>query len=180
MGLAHDFQTILEGARRLAVRSDIHFVFIGDGPRKAQMETFVEKHGLSNVTFLPYQPYGDLVRSLNACDVALITMAKGVDGLVVPSKLYGILAAGKPFILVGGRENEILEIVRCAGVGRAVGDGDVGGFVEAVLTYRGNPSLLEEEGKRAREIFEASYSRRKAVERYGQRIRALASGGSAS
>ena len=166
MGLGHNFETILEAIAQLKKEADIRFVFIGDGPRKKEITAAVKALGLTNLDMYPYQSYEKLHLSLNACDIALVSMRPEVQGMLVPSKIYGILAAGKPFILVGGENNEIADIAKTYNVGRVVKEGDRQGIVDAVLFYKNNPALLESEGQRARKVFEEHFTRKRSISKY--------------
>ncbi len=97
VGLSQDLDTVLDAA---AILQDepVVFVIIGDGASKSRLEQRGIDLRLTNVDFLPYQDKADLSESLGAADVHLVTLKKGLAGYIVPSKVYGILAAGKPFI----------------------------------------------------------------------------------
>ncbi len=166
MGLGHSFETILNGALKLKDHNDIVFLFIGGGPKKKEIIKFKEKHSLSNIKILPYQAYEDLLYSLNACDISLISMINSVDGLIVPSKLYGILASGKPFLFIGSDKNEISDLVKKYNIGRIIEEGKVKKFVDNVLYYYNNRDELKKEGIDARKIFEQKYDKKHAVKKY--------------
>src|SRR5205085_11009251 len=102
-----EFPTVLETAKILCDRSDIVFLFIGNGVRANEIRAFCQTYDLANVRLLPYQPRELLRFSLAAADVALITLAQGLAGLSVPSKTYGIMAAGRPILFVGDQSSEI-------------------------------------------------------------------------
>ena len=166
MGLAHDFTTILQGMDKLKKHKDIHFVFIGDGPRKKEIIDFIKQKQLTNVSCYPYQPYEKLHLSLNACDISLISIREGVEDLLVPSKIYGILAAGKPFIFVGSKNNEIADIALEYKIGKVVAEGDTDGFIGALTSYYINKKNRDEEGAAAREIFEKFFDRNISASKY--------------
>jgi colanic acid biosynthesis glycosyl transferase WcaI len=106
MGLAHPFEEVLDAAEELSSDQDVVFLFIGDGPRKASLEQAVRERRLTNVRFLPFQPRERLSESLSAGDVHIVTMEEEVAGLVVPSKIYGILAVGRPYVFLGPQYSE--------------------------------------------------------------------------
>src|SRR5205085_11195266 len=101
LGRVNDFSTVLEAALALRDRTDILFLFIGEGAKAAEIENYSKTHGLDNIRILPYQPREMLKYSLSAGHVSLVTLADGLAGLSVPSKTYGILAAGRPILFVG-------------------------------------------------------------------------------
>lgn len=158
MGLGHRFDTVLHAAQALRERSHIRFVFIGEGPRRKEIVDRVEDSGLSNALLLPYQPRHDLARSLSAADVHLVSLRDDMQGLVVPSKIYGILAAGRPSILIGGDENEIAAIIQEHGCGSVVHEGDVRALTEAILALADSSGRRQAMGRRARRAFEEHYT----------------------
>ena len=101
LGLAHSFDEFLEAARRLRDRSDIVFLFVGDGPRNVEVEAARDSEGLTNIRLIDPVPRDWLHASLSLADVHLISMRPEMNGIVVPGKLYGIMAAGRPIIFVG-------------------------------------------------------------------------------
>ena len=113
MGLAHPFEVILDAAAQLREdRPDMVFAFVGEGPRKAWIAEQVAARGLSNVQLLPFQPKARLAESLSAADVHLVTMQPEVEGLVVPSKVYGVLAAHRPCVFLGPEGSEAAQRIR--------------------------------------------------------------------
>lgn len=113
MGLAHPFDTVLDAAARVQrTHPDMFFAFVGDGPRKQALHTQVHERGLDNVRFFPYQPMETLAHSLSAADVHIVTMQPKLTGLVVPSKLYGVLAAGRPAVFIGPPRSEAAQVLR--------------------------------------------------------------------
>jgi glycosyltransferase involved in cell wall biosynthesis len=156
-GLSHDFSTILESGRRLQGRSDIVFLIIGEGKRYNQVRRDAE--GV-NAVFLPFQPAEVLSDSLSAASVHVVTLKKGLEGALVPSKIYGVLAVGRPVIFVGPPNSEVAQILRDADCGFTMVPGDVDAFVRAVERLRGNPDERAAMGRRARAAFDAKYERK--------------------
>jgi hypothetical protein len=108
LGRAHEFTTILEAATQLIEDPQIVFLFIGSGPQKLWLEAEVNKRHLTNVLFKPYQPRECLGDSLTVPDVHLISLRPSLEGLMVPSKFYGIAAAGRPVLYLGIRTEKYL------------------------------------------------------------------------
>lgn len=106
IGLYYDFMNILKVMEKFKNDDSIRFVFVGDGSVKSDLISYANTHKLHNVIFIPFQKKADLIYSLNAADVHIVTNAKGVKGVSVPSKIYGILAVNKPIwgILEEGSE----------------------------------------------------------------------------
>lgn len=106
IGLYYDFMNILKVMEKFKNDDSIRFVFVGDGSVKSDLISYANTHKMHNVIFIPFQKKADLIYSLNAADVHIVTNAKGVKGVSVPSKIYGILAVNKPIwgILEEGSE----------------------------------------------------------------------------
>lgn len=112
-GLAHPFEAILEAAAVLQERgSAVHFVMVGEGPRLGWVRDEVGRLGLGNVEFRPFTPKAELAQSLASADVHLASMHEKLCGLVVPSKVYGILAAGRPCIFLGPEAGEAARVLQ--------------------------------------------------------------------
>lgn len=158
MGLAHEFSTVLDSAELLLDHPRIRFAFVGGGPRRAEVEAEVRRRGLDNVEFRPYVPRESLGQSLTAGDVHLVTLRERMPGLLVPSKIYGILAAGRPTIYVGPGEGEIHEVIRSAECGSVLEPGDAEGLAAALVAYESDPQRTRDEGARARVTFDRHYT----------------------
>lgn len=152
LGRAHDFGTVLEAARLLEERgkSGIRFLFVGSGPGERMLRRDVERMGLSSVLFLPPQPVELLSESLGAGDLHLVTMKSEMAGLVVPSKFYGVMAAGRPCLFVGPEESEVARVIIDHAVGEVIAPGDAQALVMAILRYQGSPDLTAQAGERGR------------------------------
>jgi glycosyltransferase involved in cell wall biosynthesis len=163
MGLGHDLDTVV-GAIELLQRERIHWLFIGDGPRRSELEARVRAIG-APATFLPYRPRAELPVSLTAADASLVCLADGLAGLVVPSKVYGILAAGVPLVYVGppaGRAHALT----VDGAGVHVANGDSRSLARALVELRDDPARRATLGRAARALFDARYQRPLALARH--------------
>src|SRR5260370_38739455 len=98
MGLSPSFDPLVHAAAWLKEYPDIEVVFVGEGVKKAGLVELGRSLGLGNVRFLPYQPVERLTESFAAADVFVVSLKVGMAGYIVPSKLYGILAAGRPYV----------------------------------------------------------------------------------
>ena len=155
-GLAHRFDEVLEVMRRLDGDDRVSFLFVGAGPRRAEIEGYVRDHGLRNVRYVDYFPRDQLAESLSAGDVHLLTLREEMAGVAVPSKLYGVLAAGRPVVVVGPERSEPARAVREAGVGVVVDPAAGGGAdrLEAALrALADDPDERRALGERARDHF---------------------------
>ena len=162
-GRVHEFGTLLGAARTLRDRSDVAFLLVGDGAQMGALGAAVDEQQLSNVLFKPYQPRELLAQSLGAADVHIVSLRPELEGLVVPSKFYGIAAAGRPTIFIGDSQGEIGSLVRAAECGLCVRQGDVDGLVTAITTLRDDLALRERMGANARTLFERHFDRPIAV-----------------
>ena len=173
LGLAHSFDEFLDAARRLKDRADIVFLFVGGGPRAQEVQAVAEREGLTNVRLLDYVPRAELHRSLSVADVHLISMRPEMTGIVVPGKLYGVMAAGRPALFVGPPHCETADTIRRAGCGFTVTPGDVEGVVSALTKLAGDLNLGRQMGQKGRMAFLSTHERSLCCHQWLQQIRHL-------
>jgi glycosyltransferase involved in cell wall biosynthesis len=173
IGAAHDFTAIKEGTLLLAEDKDIHFVFIGSGPRRQELEEFAATNPHANITFLNYLPRNELAQSLSAGDVHLIAQADNMTGLIIPSKLYGILAAARPIVFTGPAQTEVARTIMDAGCGFVVANDDPHFFADRIRALKNDRATAEEMGKRGRDLYLRKYQRREATKRYLRLLQTL-------
>jgi glycosyltransferase involved in cell wall biosynthesis len=168
IGYLHEFDTIISAADFLAKErlKEIVFVFIGEGIKKNYIEEKAREKGLNNILFFPYQPREMLTYSLGLADVSLVTLEKGFEGMVVPSKIYGILASGRPVIVVVGGESEIVGIIRKGKCGKIVKIRDYQALVNSIMDYYKNSKKCREDGLNGRRYFEKNFDRKIATKKY--------------
>jgi glycosyltransferase involved in cell wall biosynthesis len=166
MGRVHEFETILGAARALRERSDIVFLFIGSGVQRALMVAAAQNEQLDNVTFQPYQARELLDQSLGAADVHLVSLRPRLEGLSVPSKIYGIAAAGRPAIFVGHPEGEVAHLIRSAGCGYCVPEGDVRALVASIVELAGDSARCSAMGRAARRTFDQHFAQQIAFAKW--------------
>jgi glycosyltransferase involved in cell wall biosynthesis len=166
IGRTHGLESLIDAALLLRDQPDIHFLFIGSGAKKPWLEKTVNELGLVSVTVLPLQPRDELCQSLNACDVAVISFVPGMAGVSVPSRMYNILAAGKPIIAVADEESELALVVREEGIGWVVPPNQPAKIREAALQARNDPETLRHMGRKARAVAEQKYSKSAVMEAY--------------
>jgi colanic acid biosynthesis glycosyl transferase WcaI len=159
LGLAHSFDEFLGAARRLRDRREIEFLFVGDGPRLAEVSAAKERDRLANIRLLDYVPRDELHASLSLADVHLISMRPEMTGLVVPGKLYGAMASSRPILFVGPEHCETADTIRQASCGISVRPGDIDGLVEALSHLAADPELAEMMGARGRSAFLAEFDK---------------------
>lgn len=135
MGRAHEYDTILDAARRLR-SENIVFLFIGSGALMDDLKQQVSRESLHNCQFKPYQDQDRLAESLSVGDAHLISLLPELEGLIVPSKLYGILGVGRPVIFIGSDDGEIARYIDKYGFGVTVGVHDGEALAETILRLR--------------------------------------------
>ena len=174
LGLAHDFQTLLEAGDALAHDDRFRFVMIGGGLRMTALRDAVSQRALRNFLFESYQPRDRLVDTLGLADVHLVTLRPDLEGLIVPSKIYGVLAAGRPVVHIGATDGEIAGLIRAAGCGDAVAQGDVPALVKLLHDLADDPIRCEKLGAAARRAFDRHYSMSRGLDAWYNTLRQLA------
>lgn len=163
LGRAHEVETFLGAARALAGESLIGFAFIGGGAKLAQAREYVLRHGLKNVVFLPYQPREQLAASLGAANLHLVSLLPELENFIFPSKLYGVLAAGRPVAFVGSPDGEIGGLLRRADCGAAFACGDVAGLAAYIRRLAAQPAEAERLGNNARSFLERELTQARSL-----------------
>lgn len=184
LGRAHTFDTMIDTISRLEVNdvkaeqwlalsfsagsemiapihtgagNDILWLFIGGGALRTKLEAEIRSRQLRSVQFRPYQPRERLSESLSVPDVHLVVLRPELEGLIVPSKYYGIAAAGRPTIFVGDPQGEIAQILSANQSGWTISPGDGAGLANLIKTLATDPKLVQETGRRARIAFENNF-----------------------
>lgn len=180
VGLYYDLPNIMKVIARFKGRDDVLFAFVGEGAVKAQLQSYAAENGLSNVTFLSYQPKELLPVSLNAADVHLVTNAKGIKGVSCPSKAYGIMATNVPMIGVLEPGSEVWQIIEESGCGVLAETGDYDAVEKAFSEIVDTKGKFVAEHATGRAFLDQRLSRKKAVDAYRNVFRGLAARGEAS
>lgn len=173
MGRFHDMETIMEAAGGLRDYEDILFLFIGEGHKKRWMTEFARKRGLENCQFYPYVRREDLGHSLSCADVGLVSLSEGQEGLSVPSKTLGLLAAGVPVIAVMSLKSEIARILLEERCGTVVAPGDSEGLKKAVIGAYEDKWKLLLNGLNARQAVKKKYNLHSAARAYHDIVRGI-------
>jgi len=142
------------------------WLFIGGGAGMEALKREAERRLLKSIVFQPYQPRELLSDSLSLPDLHLISLRPELEGLIVPSKYYGIAAAGRPAIFVGDPGGEIARLLEDSASGSGVAQGDGEGLARAILALAGDPELAARQGERARALFEARFDLPLAIEAF--------------
>lgn len=165
LGRCHEMETILKAAERLR-DEPIQFVFIGDGAKYSECLEKVQKLGLQNCRFLPYQDKHVLPYSLTAGDVSLVSIAKNLEGLVVPSKLYGILASGRPIAAICESHSYLCQLLQDAQCGSTFEPGDSDGLAEFLHFLSLNPQNAEQMGRSGRRYLKLHFTPQTIAQQY--------------
>jgi colanic acid biosynthesis glycosyl transferase WcaI len=165
LGLAHDVDTISEAMQRLKEDSRFRFIFAGGGSLRGGLEDKCRMDGIVSAEFRSYSQRQDLGASLGACDIGLITQRESCLGSVVPSKVYGLLAAGRPIIFIGPAGSTVADIVKRAKCGWHIENGNAASLVDLLKTLVNQPAHVESAGKNARKVFDRYYDLPVGVER---------------
>jgi glycosyltransferase involved in cell wall biosynthesis len=157
LGRAHEFDTLLATAARLAGDQDVVFQITGDGARLREVRAGAERAGLANLRFRPAQPRKDLAASLAAIDLHVVTLRSGCEAGVHPSKLAGVAAAGRPVAFVGAPDCGIARDLAREQWGRSFAIGDAVGLAEFIRQTAQDRALAAALGSRARGIYQERY-----------------------
>ncbi len=159
LGLAHSFDEIIEAARQFRDRPEVTFLFVGGGPRLKEVQKAKADENLDNIRLMDYFPREQLHASLSVADVHLISMRAEMTGIVVPGKLYGAMASGRPTIFVGPKASESADTIAAAGCGFQVALGDASGLIGAINRLLADPTIGRELGRRGLEAFLSHHER---------------------
>jgi colanic acid biosynthesis glycosyl transferase WcaI len=165
VGLSQNLDVLIEAADRLRSKERLTIAIVGDGSKRASLEAMVASRGLTNVRFLPYQPKALLHDSFATADAFLVALKSGIEGFIVPSKVYGILAAGRPYVAATDPSSEAAQIARESGCGLVAAPGDPTALAEAIATLYDDPAMTRDMGTRAR-LAARQYDRKVAVQSY--------------
>lgn len=175
IGLSQNLDVVLDAAAILKPRTGIVILFIGDGNRRAALEGAARARELDNVRFLPYQPRESLRWTYATSDVCLVSLKPGLAGYIVPSKLYPILAAGRPYIAAVEATTEVAALTGQHRCGVIVTPGDAAQLASAITMLADDRDQRDAMGQRAREASER-FSRDRQVAAHAQLLRQLADG----
>ncbi|MBQ4867829.1 glycosyltransferase family 4 protein [Priestia megaterium] len=173
LGLYYDLENLMNVIEKFKDRDDIVFAFIGEGTIRESLVQYKEKNNLQNVRFIPYQDKADLIYSLNAGDVHWCLNAKGIKGVSVPSKLYGIIAAGKPIIgaLEAGSEARlIIEDTNCGYVTEPGNYKEIEAIIEKFLNEK-DTSIITEMSEHGRMYLVNNLTKKVSIQRYTTEIK---------
>jgi colanic acid biosynthesis glycosyl transferase WcaI len=166
LGRAHEFETLLEAACLCGSDSDIAFLMIGAGAGMTALKRAVETRGLGNFRFLPLQPRESLDDTMAAADLHWLSLLPALEGLIVPSKLYGILAAGRPVLFIGDPDGEVARIIGPARAGISVFIGQGTELAQHIARLKSDRALGEQMGENAYRLYREKYTGQRALDRW--------------
>jgi colanic acid biosynthesis glycosyl transferase WcaI len=165
LGLAHDLGTIQDAIGELRHEDQFRFVFVGGGARRKELSSFVEREKITSVELRDYAPRASLGESLSLGDIGLVTQQNACCGSVVPSKVYGILAAGRPVLFIGPAEATPALIIDRFECGWQVDCGDAAGLARLLRELAAKPGEVQAAGQRARKALLAHFDLSIGVQR---------------
>jgi glycosyltransferase involved in cell wall biosynthesis len=177
LGRAHEFTTVLGAAEQLRNEPRVAFLMIGGGKRFDELSAAVQARGLAGAfRFLPYQARTLLSYSLGAADAHWVSLDPRLEGLMVPSKFYGIAAAGKPIVVIGDPNGELAQLARLNDCGFAIAPGDSKALTATLRQLLNAPRTVSEMGARARQMLDAHFTRRQGLARWRRLLDQLDAG----
>jgi glycosyltransferase involved in cell wall biosynthesis len=166
VGFYGAWQTLISAVRMLESEG-VGLVFIGEGAMKIQVEAMAQ--GCRAIRFLPFFPASEVPLVLSSGDMHVVTVKRGLEGVVVPSKLYPTLAAGRPLLGVAPEESDVARIIRRTGCGLATNPDDPASVAEAIRSVLRDPEQLQTMARQAREI-SFSYDRVKQLKIFSETL----------
>ena len=167
LGRAHEFDTVLAAAERLRNDPRLVFLMIGGGKRFEELNEIVKQRRLGgSFRFMPYQERTALPYSLGVPDAHWLSLNPKLEGLIVPSKFYGIAAAGKPIIVIADKNGELGRLVRRYGCGFVIVPGDADALVGVLQRLSREPESVAVMGLRARKMLDAQFTKQQGLARW--------------
>lgn len=170
MGRCHDTHTILNAAKYLQ-KEAIQFVCIGGGAKREELIEEVNRLGLQNFLFLPYQERYVLPYSLTACDLSLVSVDAGMENLVAPSKLYPALATGRPVAVICPKHSYLRQLIVDANCGDTFENADCYKLAEFIRTLSRDQRLAERMGNSARQYLQSYFTPKVISRQYFEVLR---------
>jgi glycosyltransferase involved in cell wall biosynthesis len=174
LGRAHDHATIFDAAMALRANEDIVFLVVGGGSGYCALKRRAEAIGLKNVLFLPYQPLDRLADSMAAANAHLVSLKPALEGLIVPSKFFGILAAARPVVFIGDPDGELARVIRASDCGCIVRAGDGAALASVLRSLAADHARCLAMGARGRALLETRYARAEAHAAWARLLAAVA------
>jgi glycosyltransferase involved in cell wall biosynthesis len=166
IGFSQDFSSLMRSVPMVKNASRLKLVFIGAGAARETLDREIEALGFENVVFLPFQPSEMLSYSLGMADLHIIALKAGMAGAIVPSKVYGIMAAGRPYLAITDKESEPARLIEECGCGLWAPPGDTKAIAGAIEWAMANKDKLEEMGRRGRRAAEERFDKEVVIRKW--------------
>lgn len=173
-GRAHEFSTLIEAATLLKDHTDIRFLMVGGGHKLDAVKDAVRERGLANVAFKPLQPAEQLAESLGVPDLHVVSLLPRLEHCIIPSKFYGILAAGRPTLFIGDPKGSVAAVIAAERCGVSIGIGEVEKLTRTIAHLAASPDEVAAMGATARAVLEADYAYDRALVTWNALLRDLA------
>lgn len=170
LGPAQGLDCLLDAAALLADQPDVIIVLIGDGSLAASLAQRIREEHLSNVRLVPYQPFARVPEIYGASDLSVVAQAVATGADAVPSKVYRIMACGRPVLALTDPGSDVARLVTDAGCGFVVPHGDAAALADAIRRAAADRSALDAMGASGRAHVLAHYERRVVTARYAQLV----------
>lgn len=174
MGKPQHLETLVHAAARLRDRVEVHFLLMGDGSEAGALRNLAQSFQLTNLTFLSYQPYSVMPQAYAAADVSFVPQAIGTSADGIPSKIYRIMAAGRPVIAVTDQDSDLAEMVSEAKCGYVITSHDPETLAQAITAAASDPDAWRQLGANGRRHVLQHYERSSIAEQYNTLIGRLA------
>ncbi len=166
LGIYYDLLNIIKVFEKFQKYEDVCFIFVGEGVKKHEMIKYVKSKKIANILFIPYQKKEELNYSMNASDVQIVCSAKGIKGVSVPSKIYGIMAVAKPVIGIVEPDSEVGMIITESGCGIHSRPGDYGTLEKNIEKILLNRNEFCNRGMNGKKYLDEHYSKQETMKKY--------------
>lgn len=173
LGRGHEFDRILALIEKFKINHSIRFLFIGGGAKFELLEEACKERGLFNVWFKPYQARERLHLSLSVADVHMISLKEELEGFMVPSKFYGIAAAGRAMIFFGDKDGELAQLIRDNELGWVINSSNDVDYQQLINELNINLDSVRIKGNKARILFEQRFSKQYAISQWADLFRTI-------
>ncbi len=173
MGLTQRLDVLVRATGDSAWPANAVLLLVGDGAAKRDLQEVANGFSGDRVRFLPYQPREQLAQSLSAADLHVVSMHQQITGCLCPSKLYGILAAGRPVLAIADPATDLCHTVSEEGLGWCCPVGDSRSIAQAVAQAAGNAECGRASGERARQVAYDRFDRKVVVAQFSELLHDL-------
>ncbi|WP_193771330.1 glycosyltransferase family 4 protein [Candidatus Magnetaquicoccus inordinatus] len=170
LGRAHELDTVLAAAEYLTDRPDICFLFVGGGAGLPRLQAWQQQHPHAHLLIQPYQSRERLLYTMGVADVHWFSLLPALEGLIVPSKFYGIAAAGRATLFIGDSNGEIPALLQAGNCGESFAVGAAREVAERIRHWADHPALCRKMGERARQWFLQNHDQALAMRLWRQLI----------